>query len=85
MTEEQNSLVEKLKKKLHEGETQFTYRKKNGEERMAVGTLNKEIYGEENAPKGTEAKLADNVIRYFDMNSAGWRSFIAENLIAIEI
>lgn len=81
---ENQDLVEKLKKKLHEGEVQFVYKKKNGEERMALGTLKKEIYGEANAPKGSDVKYADNVIRYFDMNSAGWRSFVAENLISVE-
>lgn len=81
---ENKELLERLKKKLHEGEVQFIYKKKNGEERMALGTLNKDVYGEENAPKGSDTKWPDDVIRYYDMNAAGWRSFVAENLISVE-
>lgn len=82
--EDNAKLVELLKTKMREGEVQFIYKKKNGEERMALGTLNKELYGKENEPKGTDVVWPENVIRYYDMNSAGWRSFIAENLVSVE-
>ena len=85
MTMEDNkTLVEQLKGKMREGEVQFIYKKKNGEERMALGTLNKDLYGKENEPKGTDVVWPENVVRYYDMNSAGWRSFIAENLVSVE-
>ena len=54
--------------------------KKNGEERIAHGTLNVNIMGEENEPKGNDKTLSDDVIRYYDLDSDGWRSFIIENL-----
>ena len=82
--EDNAKLLELLKNKMREGEVQFIYKKKNGEERMALGTLNKELYGKENEPKGTEKPYPENVVRYYDMNSAGWRSFIAENLVSVE-
>ena len=73
--------INEFKKALHNGKVEFKYTKKNGEERTAVGTLNIEVMGEENAPKGTGYEIADSNIRYYDLNSNGWRSFLAENLI----
>ena len=58
--------------------------KKNGELREALGTLNSEIYGKENEPNGTGKFVPENQVRYYDLNSQGWRSFIAENLIDFE-
>ena len=37
--------------------------------------------GADNAPKGTGYDIVDDNIRYYDLNSEGWRSFIPENLI----
>lgn len=74
--------IEDFKKALRNGKVEFTYRKKNGEERTAVGTLNVGIMGEENTPKGTGYEVSDTNIRYYDLNSNGWRSFIVENLIS---
>ena len=50
---EEKTLIEQLKEKLHNGEAKFKYKKKNGEERDARGTLKSDIYGAENEPKGT--------------------------------
>lgn len=73
--------IEKFKKALHKGIVEFEYKKKNGETRTAHGTLNVLIMGEENAPKGTGYEVSDDIIRYFDIDSCGWRSFIIENFI----
>ena len=73
--------INEFKKALHNGVVEFKYKKKNGEERTARGTLNIEVMGEENTPKGTGYEITDSNIRYYDLNSEGWRSFIAENLI----
>ena len=74
--------IKEFKKALHEGEVEFKYTKKDGSERTARGTLNIEVMGEENAPTGTsERTYSDNVIRYYDLNSEGWRSFVIENLV----
>lgn len=85
LTMEHEDLVKYLKELLHAGKVTFWYTKKNGETREALGTLKQEIYGEENAPKGTEKKYPDNVIRYYDLNSNGWRSFLEENLQSVDI
>ena len=73
--------INDFKNALHKGVVNFKYKKKNGEIRDAKGTLNVEIMGEENTPKGTGYDIVDTNIRYYDLNSEGWRSFIAENLI----
>lgn len=79
--EKKETNIKAFKKALHEGKVEFKYTKKNGEERTAVGTLNLDIMGHENAPKGTGYDAADTNIRYYDLNSDGWRSFVVENLI----
>ena len=81
---EEKTLIEQLKEKLHNGEAKFKYKKKNGEERDARGTLKSDIYGAENEPKGTGRPVPEDQIRYYDLNSQGWRSFIKENLISVE-
>ena len=73
--------INEFKKALHKGIVEFKYTKKNGETRTAKGTLNIGVMGEENAPKGTGYDIVDNNIRYYDLNSEGWRSFITDNLI----
>ncbi len=73
--------INDFKNALRKGVVNFKYKKKNGEIRDAKGTLNVDIMGEENTPKGTGYDIVDTNIRYYDLNSEGWRSFIAENLI----
>lgn len=73
-----------LKSRMHEGEVNFTYQKKDGSERTARGTLNVQVMGEENSPKGMDYNKNDDVTRYYDLNSNGWRSFTNVNLISID-
>lgn len=82
--EDNKILSERLKSKLHETSVVFKYKKVNGDIREAYGTLNIDIMGEENAPTNKNYNISDDVIRYFDLNSNGWRSFRIENLISIE-
>lgn len=71
----------KFKNALHKRVVEFQYKKKNGELRTAHGTLSEEFIGEDNMPKGTGIDVSDNVIRYYDIDSKGWRSFLIENFI----
>lgn len=83
--EEIKVLSERLKAKLREGGVVFKYKKVNGEIREAYGSLNPSIIGEENIPQRSSGyNFSEDVIRYFDLNSKGWRSFRIENLISIE-
>jgi len=81
MAEAKEVNIVNFKNALHKGVVEFKYKKKNGEERLAKGTLNVEVMGESNAPKGTGYDITDSNIRYYDLNSEGWRSFVVENLI----
>lgn len=77
--------LEKLKEMLREGEVQFSYLKKDSTVREARGTVNLDIIPEENHPKGeSERKISDQTVRYYDLDSCGWRSFSIENLIDIK-
>ena len=76
-----NVNIQNFKNALHKGIVEFEYKKKNGETRTAHGTLNIELMGEENTPKGTGYEVPDNIIRYYDIDSNGWRSFIVENFV----
>ena len=80
MEKKETNIIE-FKKALRNGKVEFKYTKKNGDERTAVGTLNIGVMGEENAPKGAGYETSDMTIRYYDLNSEGWRSFIVDNLI----
>lgn len=79
--------VETLNELLNKGVVKFSYKKKNGEVRNAIGTKNfdyvSENFGEEMLPKGGHI-YTDEVIRYFDTNSEGWRSFRKENFLDYE-
>ena len=79
--EKKETNINAFKKALREGKVEFKYTKKNGEERKAIGTLNVQVMGEENSPKGTGYEITDTNIRYYDLNSEGWRSFVVDNLI----
>ena len=73
--------ITNFKNALHKGIVEFKYKKKNGDIRTAHGTLNIDLIGEANAPKGTGYEVSDNIIRYYDTDSEGWRSFIVDNFI----
>ena len=77
-------LVLELKRELRTREVKFSYYKKDGSVREARGTLKSEIYGKENEPSSNGREFPDNQIRYYDLDSNGWRSFLAENLINFE-
>ena len=81
---ENQDMVKALKEELHKREVKFKYTKKDGSVRDAVGTLNIDIMGKENEPTGSAKSIPENQIRYFDINSQGWRSFLRENLISFE-
>ena len=76
-----------FKNALHRGSIKFKYRKKNGEEREALGTLNEDIIINQIPERSTGVKTInypENQIRYYDLVSNGWRSFLSENLISWE-
>lgn len=79
-----NEQIKDFKTKLHEGVVEFKYTKVNGEERTARGTLHETAITEDGGsmPKGV-MEVSDETIRYYDLNSNGWRSFRVDNFIEI--
>lgn len=73
-------LFETLVWKLRRGIVSFVYRKKDGTERHACGTL----YGIGHTIKGTSKHHQCNyTLAYYDVDCKGWRSFIIENLVEV--
>lgn len=75
--------IEDLKKQMRNGVVEFSYKKKDGSTRLAKGTLNFDVMGEENQPKTGVDYDSNDTTRYFDVDSNGWRSFKNDNFIEI--
>ena len=75
--------IENLKSQMRKGVVEFSYTKKDGSTRIAKGTLNFDVMGEENLPKNGVSYDSETTTRYFDVNSNGWRSFKNDNFIEI--
>jgi hypothetical protein len=67
-------LAAQLRIDLHKGPTNFAYRKKSGELRIAKGTLRLEDIPDESQPLGTGTPKA-NACAYYDLNVGAWRSY----------
>ena len=76
-------VINNLKSEMRKGVVEFSYTKKDGSTRIAKGTLNFEIMGEENTPKSGVEYDSETTTRYFDINSEGWRSFKNDNFLEI--
>lgn len=78
-----------IRKKLAQGITEFSYVKKNGKVRHAVGTTNPQILKTESAiPSGRGFSInaeTKDWTAYYDMEANGWRSFLTDNLICVKI
>ena len=77
------ALAQKLKVALHHGKVRFSFRKDNGEERRAYGTLKFSDIPEDKHPKGT-GRTSPDVIAFFDLEKEAWRSCRATSIINIE-
>ena len=58
------------------------FKKVNGEERDMMCTLGEEFIPTEHQPTSAATTYSEKVIRVYDVNSAGWRSFHIENVIS---
>ena len=68
----------KLKFAMKVQKVAFSFKKKDGSIREAFGTLAKEFFNYE--PKGASRENF-GVVKYFDLEAGGFRSFKIENLI----
>lgn len=63
----------------------FSFKKRNGTIRYALGTLNHSFISQYWTPTETGGyEEPEDVIRYFDMDALAWRSFKVDSLIEIE-
>lgn len=72
--------ISEFKTALNNGVVKFSFTKKDGTVREAVGTTKLSYIGalDQNAlPKGTEnqSNKPSDIIRYYDLDKQGWRSF----------
>ena len=73
-------LFDTLVAKLRKGIVSFVYKKKDGTERHACGTL----YGIGHTIKGKSKHHQCNyTLAYYDVDCKGWRSFVIENLVEV--
>lgn len=73
-----------LKSMLNAGNVKFTYKKKNGEEREAIGTTNKQALDRigvtvADAGSCTTSGEEEKSVRYYDVQKNAWRAFSLEN------
>lgn len=74
------NLFETLVEKLRKGIVSFVYRRKDGTERHACGTL----YGIGHTIKGSNTHHKSKfTLAYYDVDCKGWRSFLIDNLIEV--
>src|SRR5574344_137767 len=74
------NLFDTLVAKLRKGIVSFVYKKKDGTERHACGTL----YGIGHTIKGkSKHHLCNYTLAFYDVDCKGWRSFIIENLVEV--
>lgn len=77
---------ESFRTKLSSGIYRFSYFKKDGGIREAVGTLNLDLIPAEHHPKSLSAARSDSseeysTFRYYDLEAGGWRSFCLDLFI----
>ena len=74
---------ENFRKQLATGAFRFSYFKKDGSIREAVGTLDFGLIPTEHLPKGTADSETSEVstFAYYDLEKGSWRSFCLDNFI----
>lgn len=81
---------EEFQKKLREGKVEFKYKKKDGTERKAVGTMDPALMDlpekktqsdVDGAEKKKTRKLPEDSVFYYDLEAKGFRSFKMDNFI----
>ena len=73
---------ENFRAKLATGIYRFSYLKKDGTIREAIGTLNFDYIPSDQLPKGDEAvSIQYSAFRYFDLERNDWRAFSLDHFI----
>lgn len=70
---------------LNEGRVTFTYKKADGSTRKAVGTTQTSLIPESERAASNPNTTTSEQVRYYDLDSKGWRSFSRASLDANSI
>lgn len=81
-----NTDIKAFKEALKSGVVNFKFNKKDGTVREAKGTINSELIPETQLSNRTSRTYTHNpnVVKFFDIEKEGWRSFNEENFIGFE-
>lgn len=71
--------IDELLARMREGVVRFSYTKKNGETREAIGTLKQTLLLGFSAQQTKQRLCNSNCVTYYDIKKEEWRSFCAEN------
>ena len=81
-----NSLYENAKQHLDGGAVvRLVFTKKDGTERVLVGTRNPLLIPSDDHPKGTEHSRTSDTLPVYDLEAKGWRSFKPDSLKSVEV
>lgn len=90
MAEDTIILATELKKKLQEGWVTFTFKKKDGTQRIAIGTTKLDLIPEGRKPvekesiEGQSSESKEGAVQvYYDIEKNAWRSFQKASLLSV--
>ena len=70
---------------LREGVVRVSFTKKDGDTRNMRCTLAQDLIPENMQPKGTAGPVSESVVRVYDVDAEGWRSFVVANVHSVEV
>ena len=81
-----NLLFESAKQYLGTGAlVRLVFTKKDGTERVLIGTRNLDRIPAELHPKGSETEKKSDAFPVYDVEAGGWRSFKPDSLTAVQL
>ena len=75
---------EDIVSKLKQGVVRVNFTKKDGDVRDMKCTLVSSIIPQEMQPKGELNNITESVIRVYDVDALGWRSFVVANVNSVD-
>lgn len=80
-----NTDIKEFKSKLSNFVVKFSFTKKDGTIREAIGTTNASLIPEQPTKETSRTyKSNPSIIKYYDIDKEGWRSFNESNFISFE-
>lgn len=79
-----SNIVDELNSRLAHGVVLFTYRTKDGHRRRAIGTRDLNVARRMGYYIPTPQGKVHRPNAYYDLEKAGWRSFLPQNILSID-